>query len=126
MKPSDNGLISNYHALAPFEYKRSAIRHFVHRNCTPYTRWRSLRCSLEKKKKIVENMMNNIESATLIYNKKCDKQKRDNNAIRTAKFLKVQKLLSVSADKRNSFDIMKKENYSEKYLIYWDAVSFRK
>ena len=55
MKPSNNGLPLNYHALAPIKYKRSVIRSFVHRIYNSCSNWSSFHCSMEKMKKILEN-----------------------------------------------------------------------
>ena len=54
-KPTDTGLILNYHALAPRRYKKSVVAGFVariHRACST---WKHFHDSLEKAKVILEN-----------------------------------------------------------------------
>ena len=54
-KPTDTGLILNYHALAPQRYKKSVVAGFVariHRACST---WKHFHDSLEKAKVILEN-----------------------------------------------------------------------
>ena len=54
-KPTDTGLVLNYHALAPRRYKKSVVAGFVariHRACST---WEHFHQSLEKAKVILEN-----------------------------------------------------------------------
>ena len=52
-KPTDTGLIMNYHALAPKKYKRSVISGFVHRIYRVRSSWKHIHNSLEKAKEIL-------------------------------------------------------------------------
>ena len=53
-KPSDTGLIMNFHALAPKRYKRSVVSGFVHRIYRACSSWEYIHSSLEKAKRILE------------------------------------------------------------------------
>ena len=53
-KPTDTGLIMNYHALAPRRYKRSVVTGFVHRIYRACSTWSHFNQSLEKAKRILE------------------------------------------------------------------------
>ena len=53
-KPTDTGLIMNYHALAPRRYKHSVVSGFVHRIHRACSSWEYFHDSLEKAKKILE------------------------------------------------------------------------
>ena len=53
-KPTDTGLIMNYHALAPNRYKRSVVSGFVHRIHRCCSNWDNFHQSLERAKKILE------------------------------------------------------------------------
>ena len=53
-KPTDTGLIMNYHALAPKKYKRSVVSGFVHRIYRACTSWELFHSSLEKAKQVLE------------------------------------------------------------------------
>jgi hypothetical protein len=53
-KPTDTGLIMNYHALAPKRYKRSVVSGFVHRIYRACSTWQHFHDSLEKAKRILE------------------------------------------------------------------------
>ena len=53
-KPTDTGLIMNYHALAPKRYKRSVVTGFVHRIYRACSTWLHFHQSLEKAKRILE------------------------------------------------------------------------
>ena len=53
-KPTDTGLILNYHALAPKMYKRSVVSGFVYRIYRACSSWESFHTSLEKAKHILE------------------------------------------------------------------------
>ena len=49
-KPTDTGLIMNYHALAPKRYKHSVVSGFVHRIYRPCSSWQLFHESLKKAK----------------------------------------------------------------------------
>ncbi len=53
-KPTDTGLILNFHALAPKRYKRSVVSGFVHRIHRACSTWSLFHESLQKAKKILE------------------------------------------------------------------------
>ena len=53
-KPTDTGLILNYHALAPRRYKKSVVSGFVHRIVRACSKWQHVHESLEKAKKVLE------------------------------------------------------------------------
>ena len=53
-KPTDTGLILNYHALAPKRYKRSVVSGFVYRIHRACSSWQHIHESLEKAKHILE------------------------------------------------------------------------
>ena len=53
-KPTDTGLIMNYHSLAPKRYKRSVVSGFVHRLYRCCSSWHSFHDSLTKAKHILE------------------------------------------------------------------------
>ena len=53
-KPTDTGLIVNYHALAPKRYKRSVVSGFVHRIYRACSNWKLIHKSLERACKILE------------------------------------------------------------------------
>ena len=52
-KPSDTGLIMNYHALAPNKYKRAVVSGFVHRIYRACSSWTLFHESLDKAKSIL-------------------------------------------------------------------------
>ena len=54
-KPTDTGLIMNFHAVAPKRYKRSVVSGFVHRIHRSCSNWGNFHTSLEKAKKVLEN-----------------------------------------------------------------------
>ena len=54
-KPSDTGLIMNYHSLAPKKYKRSVVSGFVYRIYNSCSSWKLFNDSLEKAKVILLN-----------------------------------------------------------------------
>ena len=54
-KPSDTGLIMNFHALAPMRYKRAVVCGFVHRIYRSCTSWELVHESLERAKVILTN-----------------------------------------------------------------------
>ena len=53
-KPTDTGLVMNYHALAPRRYKKSVVAGFIYRihRCCSY--WKLFHESLEKAKAVLE------------------------------------------------------------------------
>ena len=53
-KPTDTGLIMNYHSLAPRKYKRSVVAGFVHRIFRACSSWEYFHTSLEKAKRVLE------------------------------------------------------------------------
>ena len=53
-KPTDTGLIMNYHAVAPRRYKHSVVAGFVHRIHRACSSWSNFHDSLEKAKHILE------------------------------------------------------------------------
>ena len=53
-KPTDTGLILNYHALAPRRYKRSVVSGFVHRISRACSTWKNFHESMNKAKRILE------------------------------------------------------------------------
>ena len=53
-KPTDTGLIMNFHALAPKRYKRSVVSGFVHRIYRACSDWNAFHESLERAKKILQ------------------------------------------------------------------------
>ena len=53
-KPTDTGLIMNYHALAPKRYKRSVVSGFVYRIYRACSSWENFHTSMEKAKRILE------------------------------------------------------------------------
>ena len=53
-KPTDTGLILNFHALAPKRYKHSVVSGFIHRIYRACSSWSHFHDSVEKAKKILE------------------------------------------------------------------------
>ena len=53
-KPTDTGLIINFHALAPKKYKWSVVSGFVYRIHRACSNWEHFHTSLEKAKRILE------------------------------------------------------------------------
>ena len=53
-KPTDTGLVMNYHALAPRRYKRGVVSGFVHRIHRACSTWQNFHQSLSKAKEILE------------------------------------------------------------------------
>ena len=53
-KPTDTGLIMNYHSMAPKRYKRSVVLGFVHRIFRACSCWANFHISLERAKKVLE------------------------------------------------------------------------
>ena len=53
-KPTDTGLIMNFHALAPKRYKRSVVSGFVHRIHRACSNWEHFHQSLRRAKQILE------------------------------------------------------------------------
>ena len=54
-KPTDTGLIMNFHALAPIKYKRSVVTGFVYRIFRACSSWSLFHESLKKAKQILHN-----------------------------------------------------------------------
>ena len=54
-KPTDTGLLLNYHSLAPRRYKRSVVAGFVHRIYRACSSWKNIHTSLEKATAILEH-----------------------------------------------------------------------
>ena len=52
-KPTDTGLIMNFHALAPMKYKRSVVSGLVHRIYRACSSWKHFHESVEKAKDIL-------------------------------------------------------------------------
>ena len=53
-KPTDTGLIMNFHALAPKKYKWSVVSGFVYRIYRACSNWQLFNTSLEKAKRVLE------------------------------------------------------------------------
>ena len=53
-KPTDTGLVLNFHSLAPKKYKRSVVSGFVHRIMRACSSWQHVHKSLEKAKSVLE------------------------------------------------------------------------
>ena len=53
-KPTDTGLVMNYHALAPKRYKRSVVSGFVYRIYRACSNWENFHDSLERAKRVLE------------------------------------------------------------------------
>ena len=53
-KPTDTGLILNYHALAPRRYKQSVVSGFVHRIARACSTWEHFHSSIVKAKQVLE------------------------------------------------------------------------
>ena len=53
-KPTDTGLVMNFHSLAPTKYKRSVVSGFVHRIYRACSSWQAFHSSMEKAIKILE------------------------------------------------------------------------
>ena len=53
-KPTDTGLVMNFHALAPRRYKRAVVSGFVHRIHRACSNWENFHTSLQKAKEILE------------------------------------------------------------------------
>ena len=53
-KPTDTGLIMNFHAMAPKRYKRSVVSGFVYRIYRACSTWQLFHESLEKAKRVLE------------------------------------------------------------------------
>lgn len=54
-KPTDTGVILNFHAQAPNSYKRNLVQGFVHRIFNTCSSWDHFNESLDKAKKVLEN-----------------------------------------------------------------------
>ena len=55
LKPTDTGLIMNFHALAPKRYKKSVVQSFVHRIHRTCSSGENVESSLAKAKEILDN-----------------------------------------------------------------------
>jgi hypothetical protein len=55
LKPTDTGLIMNYHSLAPKRYKKSVVQSFVHRIHRTCSSEENVVLSLDKAKEILDN-----------------------------------------------------------------------
>ena len=53
-KPTDTGLVMNFHSLAPTKYKRSVVSGFVHRIYRACSSWSAFHSSMEKTMNILE------------------------------------------------------------------------
>ena len=53
-KPTDTGLVMNFHALAPKRYKESVVSGFVHRIFRACSSWNNFQDGLERVKSILE------------------------------------------------------------------------
>ena len=53
-KPTDTGLIMNFHAVAPRRYKRAAVQGFVHRIFRACSNWQAFHESICKAKQVLE------------------------------------------------------------------------
>ena len=53
-KPTDTGLVMNFHALAPRRYKKSVVSGFVYRIYRSCSTWENFHLSLQKAKEILE------------------------------------------------------------------------
>jgi len=54
VKPSDTGLIMNFHSVAPMQYKRSVVSGFVHRILRACSSWENFHESLMRAKTILK------------------------------------------------------------------------
>ena len=54
-KPTDTGLIMNFHSIAPRKYKRSVIEGLVHRIYRACSKWEAFHESMQRAKCILEN-----------------------------------------------------------------------
>ena len=53
-KPTDTGLVMNFHAISPKRYKRAIVSGFVHRIHRVSSTWEEFHVSIEKAKAILE------------------------------------------------------------------------
>ena len=53
-KPTDTGLVLNFHSLAPLRYKKSVVAGFVHRIARACSSWKNFDLSLGKAKCVLE------------------------------------------------------------------------
>ena len=53
-KPTDTGLIMNFHAVAPRRYKRAVVQGFVHRIFRACSSWEAFHESLTRAKQVLE------------------------------------------------------------------------
>ena len=54
VKPTDTGLIMNYHAVVPKRYKKSVVQSFVHRIHRCCSSWENVTSSLQRAKEVLE------------------------------------------------------------------------
>ena len=54
-KTTDTGLVLNFHALAPFKYKKSVIINMVHRVNNATNNWENFHRGIEEAKEILRN-----------------------------------------------------------------------
>ena len=54
VKPTDTGLIMNFHAVAPKRYKKSVAQSFVHRIHRCCSSWENVASSLQRAKEVLE------------------------------------------------------------------------
>ena len=66
-KPTDTGLIMNFHAFAPQKYKISVVAGFVHRIYRACSTWINFHTSLEKAKTILTQINNLSPSLSLSF-----------------------------------------------------------
>ena len=71
-------------------------------------------------------MKNEMESATISYNKNAKEKLPSRNVVLTNKFLKKNKLLAVPMDKSNGFAVMSEESYAKKMENILNAKQFEK
>ena len=53
-KPTDTGLVMNFHSLAPMKYKRSVVTGFVHRIFRSCSTWTNFQESMDRAKQILD------------------------------------------------------------------------
>ena len=63
-KPTDTGLVMNFHALAPKRYKRSVVSGFVHRIYCACSSWQYFCDSIEKLRKFLKRTNTHLSSTS--------------------------------------------------------------
>ena len=53
-KPTDTGLVMNFHSLTPMKYKRSVVNEFVHRIFQSCSTWTNFQESIDRAKEILD------------------------------------------------------------------------